>query len=328
MIIEVVRVNLFIDRLITKMKEKDSRICVGLDPHIDQIPEYLMLEAGAREANNQTKYLEAAAHAVKDFNKVIIENIKPFSAVVKPQLAFYEQLGLPGLKAFKETVKFARESGLMVIVDGKRNDIGSSAKGYYNAYLNKENDSNKPALGFVKADALTINPYLGFEGVEPFLENEEAGIFGLLRTSNPGAEKIQNLMMASGKRFYEELALMFEKWGEDYCGEMGYSNLGAVVGATCPEELAELRKLMPRTFFLIPGYGAQGGGADDVVAGFDSNGCGGIVNSARSIIFAYRKELYKDKYKEKEFGLAAAEAAEKMQIDINQALEKAGVING
>ena len=328
MIIEVVRVNLFIDRLITKMTEKDSRICVGLDPHIDQMPEYLMLEAGVREAKSQAEYLKSVANAIISFNRIIIENIKPFTAVIKPQLAFYEQLGLPGLKVFKKTVEFAKESGLMVIVDGKRNDIGSSAKGYYNAYLNKENDGKKLALGFVKADALTVNPYLGFEGIEPFLENEEAGVFGLLRTSNPGAEKVQNLMMASGKRFYEELALMFEEWGEDYCGEMGYSNLGAVIGATCPEELAKLRKLMPHTFFLIPGYGAQGGGADDVVAGFDINGCGGIVNSARSIIFAYRKKLYKDKYKEDEFGLASAEAAEKMQLDINQALKKAGVIDG
>lgn len=328
MIIEVVRLNLFIDRLITKIDEKDSRICVGLDPHIDQIPEYLMTEVGVEESENQAEYLERVANAVEKFNRIVIENIKPYTAVVKPQLAFYEQLGLPGLKAFKATVEIARESDLMVIADGKRNDIGSSARGYYKAYLNRENNKDKASLGFVKSDALTINPYLGFEGIEPFLENEESGVFGLLRTSNPGAEEIQNLQLASGQSFYEELALMFEKWGSNYRGETGYSNLGAVVGATCPEELANLRKLMPHTFFLIPGYGAQGGGAEDVVAGFDSNGYGGIVNSARSIIFAYRKEPYKNKYNEKEFGLAAAEAAKIMRSDINHELEEAGVIDG
>ncbi len=327
MIIEVVKLSLFIDRLISQIDRKKSRICVGLDPHIDQIPEYLMDENGVYEANNQIEYLKSLASAVKLFNQIIIENVKPYTAVVKPQLAFYEQLGVPGLETFKATVEYAHEAGLMVIVDGKRNDIGSSARGYYNAYLNKGYNKNQKSLGFVKSDALTINPFLGFEGIEPFLENKENGVFGLVRTSNPGAEDLQNLKLESGRSFYEELALKFEKWGKNYRGETGYSNLGAVVGATCPEELANLRKLMPHTFFLIPGYGAQGGGAEDVIAGFDNNGYGGIVNSARSIIFAYRKEPYNNKYSEKEFGQAAAEAARLMQLEINKALKNEGVLN-
>lgn len=328
MIIEVVKLSLFIDRLITKIDEKKSRICVGLDPHIDQIPEYLKVENGVYEANNQLEYLEGLAKTVKVFNQIIIENIKPYTAVVKPQLAFYEQLGIPGLETFKATVDFAHESGLLVIVDGKRNDIGSSAKGYYNAYLNKDYNKNQKSLGFVKSDALTINPFLGFEGIEPFLENRANGVFGLVRTSNPGAEDLQNLKLESGRSFYEELALKFEEWGKDYRGESGYSNLGAVVGATCPEELENLRKLMPHTFFLIPGYGAQGGGAEDIAAGFDNNGYGGIVNSARSIIFAYRKEQYNNKYSDKEFGQAAADAARTMQSEINKVLKSEGVFNG
>ncbi|MGM0420285.1 MAG: orotidine-5'-phosphate decarboxylase [Bacillota bacterium] len=321
MTIEVVKLNLFIDRLIQAIESKNSRICVGLDPHLNHLPDHLIEQEKVGKAENRDDYLQRMAQVIVEFNKEIINQVAPYTAVVKPQMAFYEQLGLPGLEALQATVTAAKEAGLLVILDGKRNDIGSSAAGYQLAYLMKDYSKSKEfQAGFFQVDALTINPYLGWEGIKPFLVNEESGVFALLRTSNPGAAELQGVSLASGEKYYQFLGEKLQEWGKDYLGNAGYSNLGAVVGATCPEELVQLREALPRVFFLIPGYGAQGGGAVDVVGGFDGNLRGGIVNSARSIIFAYQQKNWRDKYKPKDFALAAGEAALQMRDDINLAL--------
>lgn len=321
MMIEVVKLNLFIDRLIQAIEAKNSRICVGLDPHLNHLPDYLIDQEEVAKAETRDEFLQRMGQVIVEFNKEIIDQVAPYTAVVKPQMAFYEQLGLPGLKALQATVTAAKKAGLLVILDGKRNDIGSSAAGYHQAYLRKVYPKSREfKAGFFQVDALTINPYLGWEGIKPFLADEKRGVFALLRTSNPGAEELQGVSLSSGEKYYQFLGSKLQEWGNDYQGDTGYSNLGAVVGATCPEELVQLREAVPRVFFLIPGYGAQGGGAADVVGGFDAKLRGGIVNSARSIIFAYQQENYREKYKPKDFAPAAGEAARKMRDEINLAL--------
>ena len=300
----VIKLKYFIDKLVNNIKKTDSRICVGLDPHLDIIPQFLL--DNAREEYSDQK--EAAAKAVLKFNKKIIDEVVEHTAVVKPQIAFYEKMGLKGLKTLNKTVEYAKTKGLLVLLDAKRNDIGSTADAYAEAYLDNEN-----------IDAVTINPYLGFDGVKPFLKYKDKGAFALIKTSNQSAGDIQDIESKKGKKIYEHMGQLVKNWGKEYLGKSKYSNLGAVVGATYPQELNQLRSLMPGVFFLIPGYGAQGGGAEDVAAGFDKDGLGAIVNSARGIIFAYRKN---DKYSEKEFAIAAGVAAKIMKEKVNKAIEK------
>jgi len=314
--IGVIRLKFFIDRLIEQIQRKQSAVCVGLDPHLDRLPEHLQARYQVETANSREEKASRLAEVIKDFNRQIITTVAEMAVVVKPQLAFYEELGPAGLEALIDTIAAARQSGLLVLLDGKRNDIGSSARGYARAYLAPDSLS-----GIMGADALTINPYLGREGIEPFLEDSSRGAFALVRTSNPGAEELQNIRLEKGTPFYLKMGKLVESWGENLRGEAGYSNLGAVVGATHPAELKELRQELPHTFFLIPGFGAQGAGAEEVVSGFDEKGLGGLVNAARSIIFAYQREPYRDEYSEEDFALAAGEAARDMRDSINQALE-------
>ena len=302
MIIEVINLKSFIDKLIDKIEKTDSRICVGLDPHLDLIPEYILNKASQKFSDPE----KAVAMAVLDFNKKIIDEVAKHTAIVKPQIAFYEKIGLEGLKTLEKTVEYAKEKGLLVLLDAKRNDIGSTAGAYAEAHL--ENDN---------IDAITINPYFGMDGVKPFLQYKNKGAFTLVRTSNQSAGDIQDIESKEGKKVYEHMGQLVKEWGNNYKGESGYSNLGAVIGATYPQELKRLRSLMPGVFFLIPGYGAQGGGAEDVASGFDKDGLGAIVNSARGIIFAYRNN---DKYNEKEFAIAAGEAAKNMKDEVNKAI--------
>ena len=318
MMIGVIRLKFFIDRLIQQIEQKQSAVCVGLDPHLDRLPGHLKTKYQVESAETGQEKASRLAEAIRDFNRQIITMVAKSAVMVKPQLAFYEQLGPAGLEALTDTIKAARQSGLLVLLDGKRNDIGSSARVYAAAYLDPDSLS-----GIGGADALTINPYLGREGVEPFLADSSRGAFALVRTSNPGAEEIQNIRLKNGIPFYLKMGKLMESWGENLRGEAGYSNLGAVVGATHPVELKELRQELPHTFFLIPGFGAQGAGAEEVVSGFDEKGLGGLVNAARSIIFAYQREPYRDEYSEEDFALAAGEAARDMRDSINQALETA-----
>ncbi|MGM0436852.1 MAG: orotidine-5'-phosphate decarboxylase [Bacillota bacterium] len=303
MIIEVIKLKSFIDNLNDKINETDSRICVGLDPHLDLIPEFI-IENAKRECDNSE---EAISLAVLNFNKNIIDEVAKYTAIVKPQIAFYEKMGLNGLKTLDKTINYAKEKGLLVLLDAKRNDIGSTAKAYAEAYLKNKN-----------IDAITINPYFGLDGVKPFLNYKNKGAFALVRTSNKSAGDVQDIESKNGKKIYEHVGELVKDWGKDYLGECGYSNLGAVIGATYPKELKKLRSLLPGVFLLIPGYGAQGGGAEDVVYGFDENKAGAIINSSRGIIFAYRNN---QKYSEKDFAFAAGEAAKNMKEEVNNALD-------
>ncbi|SFL68059.1 orotidine-5'-phosphate decarboxylase [Halanaerobium salsuginis] len=298
--------KLFIDQLQEKMIAKNSRICVGLDPHLELLPETVLdPELLQDQAANQ---VEIAA-AVLKFNQDILAAVADFTAVVKPQIAFYEKLGSAGFKVLKKLIKKAQTEGLLVLLDAKRNDIGSTAAAYAEAYFAKE----------TAADAITINPYLGRDGILPFLKNKNKGAFALLRTSNPSAVDLQDLKLANGKLFYQAVGDFLAELGEPYLGECGYSNLAAVVGATYPAELAAIRKQLPQTFFLIPGYGAQGGGALDIKAGFDSQGQGAIINSSRGINFAYRAAAYKN-YGAENYAEAARAAAREMRTEINAVL--------
>ena len=288
----------FADRLAKAIKDKGSPICVGLDPHFELLPE---------EFKKQKPF-----EAIWNFNRAILDVISPLVPIVKPQLAFYERWGVDGIRAFEATIKYAKELRLLVLVDGKRNDIGSTAQAYAEAYLSSK------AGGFgAYIDALTVNAYLGSDGIKPFLEickKEDKGIFVLVKTSNPSSGELQDLEMKNGGTVKEQLARNLALWGNDLVGKSGYSSLGAVVGATYPEDLQNLRKLMPKQFILIPGFGAQGATAKDLQACFDQEGGGAIVNSSRGITFAYREKEYA--------GMNFAEAAQRAVEKMREELEK------
>jgi len=261
----------FADRLTAAIDEKKSCVVVGLDPRIESLP------AGLRDRAAQSA--AAAADAVLEFNRRVIEAVAPHAVAVKPQAAFYEALGWEGFRAFGRTIRVAQEHGLLVIADVKRGDIGSTAEAYAKAHLDR--------LG---ADAVTVNPYLGADSIAPFLERapQGKGIFALVKTSNPSSTEVQDLLVGE-TTLYERVAALVDRWGHPHIGESGYSAACAVVGATFPKAAERLRQLMPRAIFLVPGYGAQGGGAEDCRPCFDANGHGAVVNSSRGILFAFRE---------------------------------------
>lgn len=297
----------FADRLIAAIKAKGSAICVGLDPRLDKIPPFLIKEAIGRKGNS----FEAAAEAILDFNKGLIDSVHDLVPVVKPQFAFYIQYGFSGVWAFEETCKYAQEKGLLVIADVKANDIGSTAEGYANALMGEVDlfGEKVSPMGF---DAVTVNPYLGYDGVKPFIDvckKMNKGIFVLVKTSNPSSSDLQSRVTVEEKISISDLMGQFvESWGADEIGESGYSSVGAVVGATYPQEAARLRVLMPQSIFLVPGFGAQGGSAADVKACFNEDGLGAIINSSREINFAWQETG-----DAKNFGSAARAAVIKMK---------------
>jgi len=297
-----------LNNLIAAVAKTQNPTVVGLDPALDLVPEFI-------KRNTYEKYgetLKGAAKAVLKFNKGIIDAVCDIVPAVKPQLAFYEALGAEGIKAFRKTAEYAKKRGLYVIADAKRGDIGSTAKAYADAYLGKIRVGGNTYEPF-PADALTVNPYIGSDCVEPFADACKAngkGIFILVKTSNPSSGELQDKLI-DGVPVYEIIGKMCERWGFGDT-RYGYSGLGAVVGATYPEQLKELRRKMPNTFFLVPGYGAQGAGAADVAGAFGSNGLGGIVNSSRGIIAAYLAE----KCDERDYAGAAYRAAVLMRDEI------------
>lgn len=302
------------DALIKQIIEKKSPIVVGLDPRLESMPKAL-LEA-AFEQYGET--LEGAAECILYFNKGIIDAVADLVPAVKPQIAFYEQYGIPGLTAYSETCKYAREKGLIVIADIKRGDIGTTSKAYSLAHLGKVKVGKNTYEPF-SADYATINPYLGDDCHKEFMDEVKAqnkGLFILVKTSNPTSGQLQDIETDEGK-VYEHVARMVKNWGEQIIGESGYSPVGAVVGATYPKELETLRKAMPRAIFLVPGYGAQGGKAEDIVGAFNEDGLGAIVNNSRGILYAY--EGTGMGYQE-----AAREQTLKMKEAINQVLENSG----
>ena len=272
----------FADRLIAAVRARRTPVLVGLDPRKESLPPGLV--AGDSP--------DAAARAYFAFCRGVIDVVAPLVPAVKPQAAFFEQLGPAGCAALADTIKYAEQQGLVVILDGKRNDIGTTAQAYADAYLGPRGQS---AWG---ADALTVSPYLGDDSITPFVtvaKERGAGIFVLVKTSNPGGGRFQDLS-ADGVPMYRHVAAFVEGLAASSRGEQGYGIVGAVAGATYPEQLAELRQAMPSTLLLIPGYGAQGGTAKDCAAAFDERGLGGIVNNSRGIIFAHAKAPYRERF--------------------------------
>ena len=256
------------------------------------------------------KTLKAAAYAIWHFNRELIDALCDIVPAVKPQAAYYEMYGHYGVKALEKTIAYAKSKGMLVILDGKRNDIGTTMQAYATAYLGVTDVFGEKVSAF-DADALTVNGYLGSDGIAPALADDKM-IFTLVKTSNPSSGELQDRRLCDGKTVYETMGDMCEKWGSDNIGKYGYSNVGAVIGATYPEMLREMRTKLPHTFFLVPGYGAQGGGAEGVAKGFDENGLGAVINSSRAIMCAYKKEGCD----EHEFAEAARREAIRMREDI------------
>ena len=270
------------DKLIDGIIATQNPTCVGLDTLFDYLPDDM--KAGA-------KTFEDVAERVLAFNKKLIDNIADVVPSVKVQIAYYEMYGVAGMKAYYETLKYAKEKGLYVIADAKRNDIGSTASCYAKAFLG-ETQVNENVLTAFPSDYVTVNGYLGSDGILPFVEEcekNDKGIFVLVKTSNPSGAEIQNMILENGMPMYEYVGGLVEKWGGSTVGKYGYSAVGAVVGATHPTEAARLREVLPHTFFLIPGYGAQGGKAEMLKSCFKANGLGGVVNNSRGILTAYKK---------------------------------------
>ena len=305
-----------IDKLINKIKETNNPTVIGLDPRYEMIPECI------RSKYEET--LEGVAKAIVEFNKALIDEIYDVIPAIKPNVAFYEMYGLEGMKAFEETCKYAKEKGMLVIADIKRGDIGSTAKAYSNAFLGKTKIGEREE-SIYDVDFVTLNPYLGIDGIKPFIEDcakYGKGVFIIDKTSNPSSGELQDLKLENGEEVYTKVAKLVEEWGKDLRGEYGYSSISTVVGATYPKQLEDLRKVAPHTFFLIPGYGAQGGKAEDIALGFDENGIGGIVNSSRGLMCAYKSDLWKDKYTEEDFAKATRAEAIRMRDELNEAIKK------
>lgn len=305
-----------INQLVEKIKQTGAPIVAGLDPMLDYIPK--QVQEKAFEEFGET--LEGAAEAVWQFNKEIVDKIWDLIPAVKPQIAMYEQFGLPGLAAFKKTVDYCKEKGLIVIGDIKRGDIGSTSAAYAAGHIGRVQVGSRSFAPFDE-DFITVNPYLGSDGVNPFLKvckEEKKGMFILVKTSNPSSGEFQDRLI-DGRPLYELVGERVAAWGEEAMGDT-YSYVGAVVGATYPEMGKTLRKIMPKAFILVPGYGAQGGKGKDLVPFFHEDGLGAIVNSSRGIIAAYRQEKYAD-FGAEQFGEAARAAATDMIQDIRGALE-------
>ena len=304
-----------INELVKKITETKVPICVGLDPQLTFIPEHIKKKAF--EEKGET--LSGAAQAIWEFNKAIVDSTYDLIPAVKPQIAMYEQYGIEGLIAYKKTIDYCKEKGLVIIGDVKRGDIGSTSAAYAKGHLGKVQVGSKSYYPFDE-DFSTVNPYLGSDGVNPFIDvckEENKGLFILVKTSNPSSGEFQDKLI-DGRPLYELVGEKVASWGEAHMGDE-YSYIGAVVGATYPEIGKELRKIMPKTYILVPGYGAQGGRGVDLVHYFNKDGLGAIVNSSRGIIAAYKQEAY-EKFGAVNFADAARQAVIDMREDIKSAL--------
>ncbi len=306
-----------INKLVKKIENLSAPIVVGLDPMMDFVPEHITKKAFAEYGET----LEGAAEAIWQFNKEIVDATYDLIPAVKPQIAMYEQFGIPGLQAFHKTVEYCKQKDLVVIGDIKRGDIGSTSTAYAVGHLGKVKVGSNSFYGFDE-DFVTVNPYLGSDGVNPFIDvckEEKKGLFILVKTSNPSSGEFQD-QLVNGRPLYELVGEKVAQWGEEHMGD-AYSYVGAVVGATYPEMGKVLRKLMPKTYILVPGYGAQGGKAEDLVHYFNADGLGAIVNSSRGIIAAYKLAGY-EKFGAEHFAEASRQAVIDMKEDIMGALTK------
>lgn len=305
-----------INKLVKKIQQTKAPIVVGLDPMLDYVPEHIK----ARSFKEFGETLEGAADAIWQFNKEIVDKTWDLIPAVKPQIAMYEQFGIPGLAAFEKTVAYCQEKDLVVIGDIKRGDIGSTSAAYATGHVGRIRVGSREYTPFHE-DFVTLNPYMGIDSIKPFIDvcrEEKKGMFILVKTSNPSSGDFQDRMV-DGRPLYEWVGEKVAEWGEDFMGE-SYSYVGAVVGATYPAMGKVLRKIMPKSFILVPGYGAQGGTAGDLVHYFDENGLGAIVNSSRGIIAAYKQEKYAA-FGPEHFADASRAAVEEMRKDICGALE-------
>ena len=305
-----------INKLISNIRKTNAPIVVGLDPMLNYIPDHIQKKAFAEFGET----LEGAAEAIWQYNKGIVDATFDLIPAVKPQIAMYEQFGIPGLIAYKKTVEYCKSKDLVVIGDIKRGDIGSTSAAYAVGHLGQVQVGSKKYAGFDE-DFATVNPYLGSDGVKPFMDvckEEKKGIFVLVKTSNPSSGEFQDRVI-DGRPLYELVGEKVAQWGDELMGD-GYSYVGAVVGATYPEMGKVLRKIMPKTFILVPGYGAQGGKGADLVHFFNEDGLGAIVNSSRGIIAAYKQEKYKE-FGAENYADASRAAVKDMIADISGALE-------
>lgn len=305
-----------IDRLIDKIKEMNNPTVIGLDPRYDMLPNSIKSKYGTD--------LKSVSEAILEYNYKLIDSVCDIVPAVKPQIAFYEMFGIDGIKAFCDTCKYAKSKGMIVIADMKRGDIGTTAQGYSNAAIG-ETPIGEKSYSIFDVDFVTVNPYLGTDGIKPFIEDckkYNKGIFVLVKTSNKSSGELQDLKLEDGKTVYEKVAELVNIWGEELIGENGYSSISSVVGATYPKQLEELRQIMPASYFLIPGYGAQGGKAEDIALGFDEKGLGGIVNASRSLMCAWKSDRWKDKYSDEQFAEATRAEAIRMRDELNNAISK------
>jgi orotidine-5'-phosphate decarboxylase len=306
-----------IDALIQKIKETNNPTVVGLDPRLDFVPEHIKEEA----YDQYGKTLKGAAQSYVMFNKAIIDEVHDLIPAVKPQVAMYEQLGAEGIAAYIETINYAKNKGLVIIGDIKRSDIASTATSYAQGHIGLVEVEDQK-FEVYKEDFITLNPFLGIDSVEPYFEackERDKGLFLLVKTSNPNSGQIQDLRVEN-QFMYEYIGQLVSEWGKDMIGQYGFSKIGAVVGATHKEQGIALRKQMPHTFFLVPGYGAQGATAEDLAGCFNQDGLGSIVNSSRGIIAAYKNVKYSGKFSPKEFAKASRQAVIDMKNDLNRVL--------
>ncbi len=305
-----------INSLVEKIKKTEAPIVVGLDPTMELIPKFILNKA----IENCGESLEAVGEAIWEYNKGLVDAVYDLVPAVKPQIAMYEQFGIPGIVAYDKTIKYCKEKGLVVIGDIKRGDIGSTSTAYAIGHLGSVKVGNTVCKAFDE-DFATVNPYLGTDGIKPFIDvckEENKGIFVLVKTSNPSSGEFQDRNI-DGKTLYEIVGEKVRQWGETHMGDCGYSYVGAVVGATYPEVGKIMRDVMPNTYILVPGYGAQGGKGKDLAHFFNKDGLGAIINSSRGIIGAYKQEAYA-KFGDKNFGEAARAAVIDMREDIKSAL--------
>lgn len=303
-----------IDILIDKIKQMNNPTVIGVDTRYDMVPDCVK--------NKYPTDIKGMCAAMLEYSKALIDATYDIIPSVKLQSAYFEMYGVEGIKILKEMIDYCKSKDMVVMVDAKRGDIGSTSSGYSRAYLGK-NTIDGEEVGIFDSDFLTVNPYMGSDCVMPFVEDckkYHKGIFVLVKTSNKSSGELQDLKTEDGEEIYKKVAKLVNNWGEELVGEYGYSSVSAVVGATYPKQLKELRELMPTAYFLIPGYGAQGGKAEDIALGFDKNGLGGIVNATRSLMCAYKSDLWKDKFAEEDYAKATRAEAIRMRDELNSAI--------